>query len=407
MIANFGGYYIHPSKAVKFGVLVLTADSSFLRFGTNFWKMAVRLSLFFAMCFMCGLGILHAQAPNLVAAQKTDDAYMPLKKCWEYRVENIGRSTVSASNGTVYLAETGGRVRALNVRNGSVNWVSDLGGNISALHAIPTVGVVAVTAAANGVRRSTLRLLNKDSGLVRYSISLDAGGDVYLISSGSRLIVFDPDGSITGLNLQDGAASWQFRLPSNLSAAPAAFNSTVIAATVDKKITILAVDSGNPLGSFSTERTVNTLAVRENGMLVVGDDRGRVTNYRDNTGNVWWKFNSGARVGTISETEEGLLIGSYDNFIYMVSKYTGDVKWKKRLDGRILFSPAVLDSRIVSASSTEQNAQVIEIGSGKPVDRIDLGEERFMLSQPYVSEGNMVIFTVVDGIIAFAPNGCT
>jgi outer membrane protein assembly factor BamB len=141
-------------------------------------------------------------------------------------------------------------------------------------------------------------------------------------------------------------------------------------------------------------------------MLVAGDDRGNVTNYRDLSGNVWWRFKSGARVGTITETAEGILIGSFDNFLYMVSKYTGDVKWKRRLDGRITSSPSILDDRIAAASSTEENFQVIEADTGKPIDRIEFGENRFLLTRPFTGNGGVTVFSLTDTIAAYVPNGC-
>lgn len=404
MIANFGGYYIHPSKWVKFRVLVLTARPVFLPFGSRFSIMVLRFLLISALC---APGAVHAQIAALAPPPKPEEAYLPLKKCWDHTVENIGASTVSVNRRSVYVAEAEGRVRALSARTGVVDWVTELGGRVASLHAVPESGIAALTTVAVGSKRSLLRVLNQDSGLVRYSVAIDAGADSFLVSSGSRLLVVDPDGTVLAFNLQDGSAAWQLELPAKLSTAPASLNGHAIVATADKKLAVISIATGTQIASISTERVTSTLAIRENGMILAGDERGRVTNYRDNGGSVWWRFKSGARIGSILETSEGILIGSYDNFLYLVSKYTGDVKWKRRLDGRILSRPAVVAKKIVAASSTEESAQVVEMQTGKPVDRIAFGEGRFMLAQPYVADGNISIFTVVDGVMAFAPNGCS
>ena len=359
------------------------------------------------MCFVCASVELRGQTALTTSTPKPGEAFLPFKKCWEYPVENIGRLSVSVSNGTVYVAEAEGRVRALNVRSGTVTWVTDLGGTVSALYAVPNIGVAAFTTVAAGSKRSTLRLLNAGSGLVRYSMVIDIGADIWLTSDGSVLMISDPNGTIVALNLQDGTVIWQIKLPEGISAAPANFNGNLVVATDDNKLNIFVAADGNRISTIPTDRSVKALWIRENGMIVAGDDRGRVTNYRDNSGAVWWKFKSGARVGTISETDEGLLIGSYDNFLYLVSKYTGDVKWKRRLDGRILFRPAVIGNRIIAASSTEETAQVIELETGKAIDRVAFGENRSMLMQPYISERSTLIFAIVDGLMAFAPGGCT
>ncbi len=407
MIANFGGYYIHPSKAVKFGVLKSHRGTISQRATRVNLRMNLRVFAMLSACFFCGAALIaRSQTAASTPPRTSDEHYIPFKKCWEYSVANIGRASVSSINGTVYVAETEGRVRALNLRTATVKWVSDLGGRVTALHAVPEVGIAAVSTVASGGKRSTVRLLSADSGLVKYSVGVDVGENVYLISDGSLLVVFDPDGSVIALNVQDGMVKWHSKLPAKITAPPANFDGNVFIATDDKKLRILSAATGAPAASISTERVVTALGIRENGMIVAGDDRGLVTNYRDLSGTLWWKFKSGARIGTVSETAEGILIGSFDNFLYMVSKYTGDVKWKRRLDGRIVSTPAVLANRIITASSTEPNAQIIDLETGKSVDQIAFGEERFMLTRPYVGENNVMVFVLVDGIAAYAPDGC-
>ena len=66
----------------------------------------------------------------------------------------------------------------------------------------------------------------------------------------------------------------------------------------------------------------------------------------------------------------------------------------------------MIGNRIIAASSTEETAQVIELETGKAIDRVAFGENRSMLMQPYISEGSTLIFTIVDGLMAFAPGGC-
>ncbi len=371
-------------------------------------RMIIRILVFLSACFFGGAAFpVQAQEPTPAGGRTADDPYLPLKKCWEYSVPDTGSAAVSATNGTVYVAETEGRVRALDVQTGNVKWVSDLGGRVTALRAVPEIGIASVSSAGSGGKRSTVRLLSVDSGLVKYSVGLDVGENVHLISGGSLLIVFDRDGAASALNLQDGAVRWQIKLPAKISAPPAIFDGSIFVATDDRKLTAISTSNGTSAAAISTERVVTALAVRENGMIVAGDDRGLVTNYRDLSGTLWWKFKSGARVGTVSETAEGILVGSFDNFIYMVSKYTGDVRWKRRLDGRIVSSPVVIGNRIITASSTEPSAQVVESDTGKPVDQIAFGEGRFMLTRPFVGKGGIAIFVLVDGVAAFGPNGCS
>jgi outer membrane protein assembly factor BamB len=380
-------------------MLVLTADPVSLPSGSTFDKMLIRTFMMLAACILCGADAVGAQ-------RQPEEAYVPLKKCWEYIVDGPERPTVSVAGAAVYITETEGRVRALDIVTGSVKWVTDLGGRVVALQAVPEKGVAVVTASISAGRRPTLRLLNADSGLVMYSVGIDAGNDVQLVSNSYRIIAFDPNGTVIALNLQNGASNWRIELRGRVTAPPAiSADGNLVIATQDKKVTVLS-PTGSVAGSFFTERQITSLAIRDNGMIIAGDDRGNVTNYRDLTGTPWWKFKSGARVGNITETSEGILVGSFDNFLYMVSKYTGDVRWKRRLEGRIVSGPAIIGKRLIAASSAVETAQVIDLETGKPIDQIAFAENRFLLAKPFVGRENTAVFTLVDGVAAFAPNGC-
>ena len=411
MIANFRGYYIHPSQRVKLRVLKSRNGTIFHRIKRVLSKMNFRVFLLFAVCLICGHGdMLYAQNASVSSTTAGPSAsYLPLKKCWEYVSDNTGRSTVAVSNGTVYVAENEGRVRALNARTGVVNWITELGGSVTAMLAVPKLGLGVVTSssALSGETRYMIRILGADSGLVKYSVPVSASGAMYLLLGSPRLVAVDSAGSVFAIDLQSGRLDWELKLSAKLTGPPALSEDTLLVATENKKLSIINLSSGRQIASIATQRPITSLTLRENGMILAGDDRGQVINFRDASGTVWWKFKSGARVGSIFETKDGILVGSFDNFLYMLSKYSGDVKWKRRLDGRITSAPAIMDGRILVASSTEEAAQVLDAENGKQLDLVSFGENRFMLASPFVSEGGIAIFPLVNGVSAYAPSECS
>src|SRR5687767_4397827 len=94
-----------------------------------------------ALCFLCGATGTHAQN----GLGKAKDHYQPLKKCWEYAVENPDRASVGLLNGTVFIAESEGRIRAVDAQTGIVNWVTELGGRVTGMRAVAGIGVAVVT----------------------------------------------------------------------------------------------------------------------------------------------------------------------------------------------------------------------------------------------------------------------
>lgn len=357
---------------------------------------------FTALLTICGT--FWAQAAAGITDTKPGNA--PFKKCWEYNLTDSNGGSLVSSNGTIYFAESEGRIRALNARTSYVDWVSELGGSISATRVVPKLGLAVVTRKPAGPNSATLRLLNLETGLVKYSVPVEGSEVVYLQYAADRLILADATGVVTAFNAISGEKLWNTKLSGALTSEPAVSPKTFTAATSAKKIDIIRLPSGAMEGSIPVERTVTALTIRENEMIVAGDDRGYVTNYKNHAGEIWWRFKSGARIGTLLETRAGMLVGSFDNFIYLISSYAGDVRWKRRLDGRIVSEPLVFDDLVLAAASTEESAVAVGLEHGKPVDQFMFGENRFMLSKPAISEGHVIVFGLTDSIVAFSNSPC-
>ncbi|MFL6466501.1 MAG: PQQ-binding-like beta-propeller repeat protein [Pyrinomonadaceae bacterium] len=362
-----------------------------------------------ALLTICGTFSSWAQASTKIPDNKPNTS-APFKKCWEYNLTDSNGGSLVSSNGTVFFTESEGRIRAISARTSQVNWVSELGGRIVATAMVPKFGLAVVTVkpgvtndASGG---ATLRMLNLETGLVKFSIAIETGDDLYLLAAADRLIIADRSGKVGAFNAVTGEKVWSTQLSGSLTAAPAVSSEMVAAASSKNKIEIISMGTGQTIASIAVNRPVTALLIRENQMIVAGDDRGSVTNYRNQSGEVWWRFKSGARIGTIIETRAGILVGSFDNFIYMISSYAGDVKWKRRLDGRIVSEPLVIGDMVLAAASTEESAVAVGLEHGKPVDQFVFGENRFMLSKPAISEGSVVVFGLTDSIVAFSNSGC-
>jgi outer membrane protein assembly factor BamB len=141
-------------------------------------------------------------------------------------------------------------------------------------------------------------------------------------------------------------------------------------------------------------------------MLITGDDRGNVTNFRDQTGAVWWKFKSGARIGTIVETDDGIVVGSFDNFVYLISKYSGDVKWKRRLEGRVTHRPIVAGKELIFTVSGEEDLVILDAENGKVLEQVGFGEGRYPVADPILLDRGIYVFPNVGGMTAFSASGC-
>lgn len=340
------------------------------------------------------------------ASGGSDVTSIPFKKCWEYSLPDSNGGTLVSSNGTVYFAEAGGRIRALSSKTGQVSWVTELGGNITATLVVPKFGI-AVISTKLGSTNSDLRLLNFETGLVKYAVPLSTSGDIYLLTSGEKTAIAEKNGHVAVVDAASGSRVWTANLGGPLTAVPAISKEVLVAATTKNKVDVLDMENGRLLGAIEVKEQVTALTMRDNGMIVAGDERGGVTTYRNSAGDVWWRFKSGARIGTVVGTPDGVLVGSFDNFVYYLSNYSGDVKWKRRLNGRIVSEPLVVENVAFVASSTEEFAVGIDLTNGRPTDQLPFGENQYLTTKPVFTNRDTVVFGLTGALAGFSQGQCS
>ena len=402
---------MHHVKRSSFSVIILVLSlTSFLSSILPYCSMKFRrLAFATTLIAVCVVSSVFAQdLPASAPDTKNPSGSAPYKKCWVYTLQDSNGGTLVSSNGTVFFAEPDGRVRALTSKAGQVSWVTELGGNIAATLVVPKVGLAVITRkqGSDSNANHTLRLLNIETGLVIYSVSAAGMDDIHLLTNGKNIVVAERSGRIVAVDSRTGSTVWNVQLPGKLTASPAISEDLLVAATDTNKLVVLSAQTGQTLGNISIEKTVSALTIRENEMIVAGDERGGVTTYRSYAGEIWWRFKSGAKIGTIIETNDGTLVGSFDNFVYLLSNYSGDVKWKKRLDGRIISEPLVVGETVFVASSTEGFATGIDLDNGRPTEQLQFGENQFLMTKPVFTNHDTIVFGLTGALAGFSQNGC-
>jgi hypothetical protein len=348
-----------------------------------------------------------AQTPDVVKPDPAKSARVPLKKCWDYLYQAGAGQLVAGFQDRIFISEAEGRLRAVSSLSTDTIWVSELGGRFVALTVSERGGVFVLTISGESTSASAvLRLVDLSSGLVKFSVPMSVQEPHFLYSIGNRLVVAGKSGEVEAFDASSGSSLWKSRVGGRIVSSPTGLENILAFPTESKKVDFLSVADGTLLSSVATDREIKELTFRANQMLVVGDDRGNVTNYRDQSGSVWWKFKSGARTGTIVETDEGIVVGSYDNFVYLISKYSGDVRWKRRLDGRVIHRPLVVGKELVFTVSGEEDLVLLDAESGKILEQTAFGEGRYPVGDPILMDRGVFVFPLVGGIAGFSVNGC-
>jgi hypothetical protein len=129
-----------------------------------------------------------------------------------------------------------------------------------------------------------------------------------------------------------------------------------------------------------------------NGDLITGDERGNITRFKGLGPAVSWRFRNGARISTLLATEKGILAASLDNFVYLISSYNGDTRWKKRMPGRV--SNIVERTEIVFVETVgEPTAFLLNLNDGKSAGQAASPDGGEFTQPPVTAQDKMVFFT--------------
>lgn len=335
----------------------------------------------------------------------------PFYKCWQYSLDAPLASAPITDNGTVFLPESDGKLRALDSENGSVKWSVELGGTLVSNLVIEKSEIYVVTSPVpdKGKSPSTsfIRIINSDSGITKKSIELPYSDWFYIFETGKNLLTIDRVGTINSLDPRSGKHLWRRTLGSEVTVPPSISDAFVSIALENGKVLVIEIESGSVVLDWNLEHRVKSIALYKAGRIVMGDDRGNVFGYRFGGTAPEWRYKIGGAVASISAGRDDALVTSFDNFLYSMDPASGSVNWRKRLSGRAIYAPLWSEGKVFTPTIGESTVMVFDLSSGKTVNRIELGENMYPLQVPSVTGTGNIIFSIPGSIVAFGAQSCS
>ena len=346
-------------------------------------------------------------------AQKLEVELPVYTRCWFYPT-TISNTNIIASDNVenFYLTLHGGRIISFSSENAEKIWETELIGNIISKPLVDRKTVFIITNNSNtssDVKKSiSLYCLSKSTGIIRWQIKLSTADKVFLYNSENFITLINASGEIYSIDKFDGKINWKKKLSAEISAIPFKNNNEIILGTSDQRVTVFSLINGEPIGSFVVYKSAKIIMEDNSGKnLIMGDRKGILwsLNKKKKTRN--WSFRLGAEISSITLTERGLLVCSFDNFVYLVSEKSGNIIWKNRLSGRIAADPQVRNNNFIITTVDDSEALVIELNSGKVVNKITLEEENFFTGDA-IQTKNLFVFNTKKGILGFSAQkeGC-
>lgn len=336
------------------------------------------------------------RTPELVLSQ-------PLTLRWGYGSDKTTNFTPATDTKSIYLPLIDGTVVALNADDGKLRWKSEAGGQFSAAPAADEHTLYVATEYPAGEKnavRGTLRALSKDTGITLWMRTLQAPLRGSLAAGPRAVFAGAANGGVYAFDKRTGMTIWANTYGDEFDAQPMLDGDRLYIGSVGGWLRALNQTTGAPMWQVRTRGAIRgPIAIRET-ILFFGSDDGHVYAVGDSRGKILWKRRTGAAVQAVAVVEDGVLASSFDNFAYLLSLKHGSVRWRQLLPGRVPARPVTaLDGALFTPLSTD-SAIVLSLKDGKPVNRLQIGQENSSSAAPVVV-GDTVFVTTAKGLMAF------
>jgi outer membrane protein assembly factor BamB len=355
---------------------------------------------FTVACFLLVLSCAvpaFPRTPDLVLSQ-------PLTLRWVYGSDRTTNFTPATDGKSIYLPLADGTLVALNASDGKLLWKTVAGGTFSAAPAADEHTLYVATeypAGETNTVRGTLRALSKDTGITLWMRTLQAPLRGGLAAGPGAVFAGAANGGVNAFDKRTGMTIWASSYGDEFDAQPMLDGDRLYIGSVGGWLRALNQSTGAALWHVRTRGAIRgPIAVRD-GVLFFGSDDGHVYAVRADRGKMVWKRRTGASVQAVAVVEDGVLASSFDNFAYLLSLRHGSVRWRQLLPGRVPARPVTaLDGALFTPLSTD-SAIVLSLKDGKPVNRLQIGQENSSSAAPVVVQ-ETVFLTTAQGLMAFA-----
>jgi outer membrane protein assembly factor BamB len=336
-------------------------------------------------------------SPSLISASPPDDSPV-FSKCWEYPSAADVTVNPTSDDTNVYFLDNENRLVGVHLHRGTKVWSTELGGDVISNLLVTGESILVVTsvpASASSAAKSILWSLRTETGLTDWRTDISPSPAVTLGRSSGNILALGSDGVVTAVSL-GGGPLWSIQAGSPLSSEPIFDDIGVAFGTEKNEVLNIAGSDGRVDTLWKSQHAPTAVYLNSRTRLLVGDARGNVFSLPGRS-NPAWRFRNGARISKVIGNKVGYLAVSDDNFVYNLSR-SGDVKWKRRLSGRVAGSPLVLGDALVLSIAGAGTVYVLDLRKGKISNRIDTGEESSIGSAGLPSG---------EGFVTTAPTGLT
>jgi outer membrane protein assembly factor BamB len=134
-------------------------------------------------------------------------------------LKDVSRTGITVDGARAFVGDESGNVYAIDLADGTIAWTGRTPGKLAGPVVVGGGVVVAIAAATDTNRSTTIVGFDETTGDESWSVVPDAAASFASLGaiSGGDVVVAFPEGTVEGLSLEDGTESWSARIPALVS----------------------------------------------------------------------------------------------------------------------------------------------------------------------------------------------
>jgi hypothetical protein len=271
----------------------------------------------------------------------------PFRVVWRRDMGSLLEFPAMVWNGVAYANNIGGRLRALDMRNGHVLWRTRVGSRMASSPGMdPKRGVLVTTSMSPGY----VNVISMKTGNVRWRFYTGRAEPSPVIRKG--LAYFGAaNGNVYALDLDRRRPRWVFHGGVKITGSPALSGNKLFVGDYAGRVFALDARNGRVLWRGSAgSRVYGTIAVA-GGRVFAPSVFSGLSALSARTGRLLWRVPVGAYLYSSPGVYRGrVYFGAYTGYVYCASASSGRILWSRPAGGHVSGAVEIVDGLVYAAS---------------------------------------------------------
>jgi outer membrane protein assembly factor BamB len=330
----------------------------------------------------------------------------PFHDLWEFPAGQLIEFPPVLEDGDIYVVNKTGELYRVRASDGKVAWKRNLGDDVTG----PAYAAGTVYLAQFG---GVLTAIDTETQKVAWTFDAKTRLESSPLVAEGRVFLGSDNGTLFALDAANGKLDWQTRLGHDVKASPSYTNGTVYVG--DYEGNVFSVDAASGKVNWSTDTTqlppggsggFYSSPALAFGRVYEARDDGTVYALDVDTGKLSWQFETSnaiygsPAVADISGTGPSLFIGSYDHQLYALDAESGAKRWTYDVGGQVPGTASVVGDTVYTSSFQTKKTVGLDAATGKRV--FNWGSAGYT---PMISDGEQTYLTGFQTVWAFKAKG--